>query len=111
MQEVAEITPAELLRRWPDGASSRQLCLLDVREPAELEIASVSGAVHIPMRQIPARLDQLARDKPIVVMCHSGARSRQVADFLLQQGFDNVLNLHGGIDAWSREVDPGVPRY
>jgi rhodanese-related sulfurtransferase len=85
--------------------------LLDVREPDEVEAAAVTEALHIPMREIPARIGELDRTVPLVVMCHSGNRSRRVADFLLGNGFSNVFNLRGGIDAWSTEIDPQVPRY
>ena len=63
------------------------------------------------MREIPARLAELDADKPLVVMCHSGGRSRRVAEFLLGNGFTNVFNLKGGIDAWSTQLDSRVPRY
>jgi rhodanese-related sulfurtransferase len=63
------------------------------------------------MREIPARLADLDRTVPLVVMCHSGGRSRRVAEFLLGNGFSQVFNLKGGIDAWSTEIDPQVPRY
>jgi rhodanese-related sulfurtransferase len=63
------------------------------------------------MREIPARLSELDASAPIVVMCHAGGRSRRVAEFLQQNGFSNVFNLKGGIDAWSTEVDSRVPRY
>jgi rhodanese-related sulfurtransferase len=65
----------------------------------------------IPMRDVPARLAELNPDQPIACLCHHGMRSQQVANFLVQNGFDEVVNLQGGIDAWSREVDPSVPRY
>jgi rhodanese-related sulfurtransferase len=71
----------------------------------------VAEARHIPMREIPARIDEIDRRVPLVVMCHSGGRSRRVAEFLLSNGFLNVFNLRGGIDAWSTEIDPQVPRY
>jgi len=109
MPEVPELTPTELSCRWPGRESD--VVLLDVREPAELEVAGIEGARHVPMRQIPERLDELPRDKPIVVFCHTGGRSRRVAEFLTASGFERVFNLDGGIDAWSREIDPNVPRY
>lgn len=111
MPQVPELTPAEFIERWPPESKDSEVVLLDVREPDELARASVDGAMHIPMNEIPARLDELDRDKPITVMCHGGARSMRVATFLTAQGFDRVFNLRGGIDAWSREVDSTVPRY
>lgn len=90
--------------------------LLDVREPWELATASVtapSGSclVAIPMNQIPARLGELDPGQPVACLCHHGARSQRVALFLEQQGFGDVANVAGGIEAWSRELDPKVPRY
>lgn len=105
---VDEIPPLQFVRRRDAG---ERLLLLDVREPEELRIASVAGSVHIPMRDIPARHAELARDDTIVVLCRSGARSLQVARFLEQQGFSRVANLSGGILRWSRDVDPELPTY
>ena len=84
--------------------------LLDVREPHEVNFAKVDPHVHIPMGAIPIRYEELDKEIPIVVMCHSGVRSAQVCQFLELRGFD-VRNLEGGIDAWSQLVDPKVPRY
>lgn len=84
--------------------------LLDVREPSELALARVEGALHVPMRDLPARLAEVPRDRPVLVMCHHGARSQAVADWLRPQGFD-ALNVAGGIAAWADEVDEGIGRY
>jgi len=111
MPAVPELTPTEFCARWPTTERGSGVVLLDVRELVELEIAAVSDARHIPMREIPARLVEIDRAVPLVVMCHSGGRSRRVAEFLLGNGFSNVFNLRGGIDAWSTEIDPQVPRY
>ncbi len=86
-------------------------CLLDVREPAEVATVAVPGSVHIPMREIPARLDELPTDRQVLVLCHHGGRSGRVALFLRAQGRANATNVAGGIDAWAREVDPTLPRY
>jgi len=110
MPAVPELTPTEFCARWP-AAERTSVVLLDVREHVELEIAAVADARHIPMREIPARLVELERAVPLVVMCHTGGRSRRVAEFLLGNGFSKVFNLRGGIDAWSTEIDPQVPRY
>ena len=85
--------------------------LLDIREEEELAIASIDGAVHIPMNSLPENLDKLTKDHPIVVMCHVGGRSAQVHAWLISNGYDNVLNLEGGISAWSEEIDASVPCY
>jgi len=103
-----QITPTEVAQQLKAG---RPLVLVDVREPAELALASIPNARHIPMNDIPARMHELDANAEIVVFCHHGMRSANVAEFLAQQGFTNVVNLTGGIDAWSLSVDPGVPRY
>jgi rhodanese-related sulfurtransferase len=111
MPGVPELSPSEFAARWPNYEDGEGVVLLDVREPEELAVAAVRGARHIPMREVPARLSELDAATPIVVMCHAGGRSRRVAEFLQQNGFSNVFNLKGGIDAWSTEVDSRVPRY
>jgi rhodanese-related sulfurtransferase len=86
--------------------------LLDVREPWEVQLAAVKQPfIPMPMQSIPARLSELPTNGPIVCLCHHGARSQQVAHFLAQQGFEQVFNLQGGIDAWSQTVDTSVARY
>jgi len=87
--------------------------LLDCREPDEVAAAKIAGSTHIPMREIPGRLAELEPQKAsrIVVHCHHGGRSLRVTQFLQQQGFAQVQNMAGGIDAWSQEVDSQVPRY
>lgn len=90
--------------------------LLDVREPQELRAASIPpqpgfDLVAIPMNEIPARLAELDADRPVACLCHHGARSQRVAMFLAHNGFGRVANIAGGIDAWSLQRDPGVPRY
>ena len=91
------------------------LLLLDVREDWEVLLAPVTvndlRCLHIPMNDIPSRLAELDPAQPVVCICHHGARSAQVVAFLERQGFDAVYNLAGGSDAWSLQVDPGVPRY
>jgi rhodanese-related sulfurtransferase len=87
------------------------LLLLDCREAEEVAAASIDGATHIPMGDVPARLQELDPETPVIVFCHHGIRSQSVAHFLRQQDFDEVLNMTGGIDAWSRKIDPDVPRY
>jgi rhodanese-related sulfurtransferase len=105
---VNEISVDDLKRRRDAG---EDFVLLDVREPDELATASIAWATAIPMMEIPARYAELPRDKPLVVMCHHGARSANVAYFLEANGFDNAVNLNGGIDAWSVSIDPSVRRY
>jgi rhodanese-related sulfurtransferase len=91
---------------------SGAITLLDVREPWEFQAASIEGSKLIPMGDIPSRAHQeLDPEAHIVVMCHHGVRSLNVTHWLRQQGFDNVQSMRGGIDAWSRTVDPKVPVY
>jgi rhodanese-related sulfurtransferase len=104
---VAEITPTEFVARRARGES---LTLLDVREEWELGVASVPDVVHIPMGEVADRLGELERGREVVVLCRSGRRSLQVANFLQQNGFQAV-NLAGGILAWSRELDATIPTY
>lgn len=92
-------------------ASGEPYVLLDVREPYEFDLARIDGADLIPLGQLPARVNELDRSKEIFVMCHSGIRSEQAAEFLRSVGFSKVANVTGGIDAWSQEIDPDVPRY
>ena len=105
---VAEMTPTELKARRDAGTGPR---VLDVREGWELDVARIPDVLHIPMNEIPGRFIELPREDELVVMCRSGGRSMQVAQFLARNGFTHVANLTGGILAWSREVDPSVKPY
>jgi len=107
---MREITPAELAAWLADAGRAKPL-LLDVREPWEYERARIAGAQLLPMRELPGRLQELDPAQDIVAICHHGGRSRQVAMFLEKNGFSKVHNLVGGVDAWSRTVDPAVPIY
>jgi rhodanese-related sulfurtransferase len=110
VSDVSPITPAQLAAWLGDEARAKPL-LLDVREPWEYEKARIQGATLIPMREVPARVAEIDDEKEVVAICHHGGRSLQVAMFLEKQGFKRVHNLMGGIDAWSRSVDPAVPLY
>jgi rhodanese-related sulfurtransferase len=105
---LERISPAELKQRLD---RCEDLVLLDVREPEEMARAGLPGALRIPLGEIPGRIQDLDPEKEIVVFCHYGLRSAQVAIFLAQRDFEHVLNLTGGINAWSLTVDPTVPRY
>jgi rhodanese-related sulfurtransferase len=86
--------------------------LLDVREPWEAETASIPGSTLMPMGEVPGRaFSELDEDRPIAVLCHHGARSLSVANWLRAQGFEQAQSVAGGIDLWSRVVDPSIPRY
>ncbi len=105
----AEITVDMYAKRRTEAATP---LLLDVREPWEFQTASLPGAVLMPMGEVTSRAHaELDPDQPIVVMCHHGARSLSVTMWLRNQGFEHVQSLAGGIDAWSRLIDPAVPRY
>lgn len=116
---MISIRPAQFpqwLQALADEQSSVKPMVLDVREPWEFQMASVKpddgfDLVQMPMRSIPARYLELDRNRPIACLCHHGARSAQVVHFLMQQGFEQVVNVHGGIHAWSQERDPSVPVY
>lgn len=102
---------APALAAWLADSSRPAPVLLDVREPWEVATAQIDGIVHIPMREIPARSEELDDDAEIVCICHHGGRSANVGMFLEARGFKRIYNLLGGIDAWSRQVDPNVPKY
>ena len=89
----------------------RHHCVLDVREAEEFAICHLEGSLRIPMAEIPARTDELPTAHLLVVICHHGARSRMVVDFLRRAGFDNAVNLDGGIEAWACEIDHAMSRY
>ena len=120
---ISQLTPSDFAA-WRDRAAAGLAptvlpVVLDVREPWEVKTASVRedgfSLLSIPMREIPARLaelrDTLGTDQPIACLCHHGMRSLQVANFLAQSGFSKVVNLQGGIDAWTHQVDASIPRY
>jgi rhodanese-related sulfurtransferase len=105
---VTPLSVTELKDRLTQGDD---LLLLDVREPQEYRYAKIDGSTLIPLQQIPARIGELDPNRNIVVICHHGMRSMQAAHYLAHQGFTNVANLTGGIDAWSLQCDFSVPRY
>jgi rhodanese-related sulfurtransferase len=105
---VQQITPQQLQQMLAQNPAP---VLLDVREDWEYAQAKLANSLHIPMGQIPARSVELDKIQPTVVICHHGMRSQQVAEFLEKKGFTSVSNLAGGIDAWSEQIDPSVPRY
>ena len=102
------ISPKELKIRLDKGDT---LVLLDVREDWEYSLAKIDGSILVPLGTLPQSLTRLNQESEIVAICHHGMRSADATNFLLQQGFSNVKNLVGGIDAWSTQVDGAVPRY
>lgn len=105
---VRQMTPAEVAAALQGDDPP---LLLDVRTPGEHRLAAIDGAVLIPMDTLATRLDELDPDRPVIVMCHHGYRSNNVAHYLEARGFGDVANLSGGIERYSRDVDPRVPRY
>ena len=96
-------------------ATEPQTLLLDVREPWEVALARVelpgAARLHIPMNDIPQRLQEITASQPVVCICHHGVRSAQVVAFLQRSGYPRVYNLAGGVDAWSMQIDHAVPQY
>jgi len=103
-----ELTPAELKQRLDRG---EKLLLVDVREPWEFDVCRIEGAKLIPMGQVPANLQSLDVDDDVICYCHHGMRSLDVAVWLRNQGVATAKSLTGGIERWSLEIDPRVPRY
>ncbi len=106
---MRELTPVEC-KTYLENSTEKPL-LLDVREPWEYRIVSLEGSTLIPMRDIPAAAENLDPAQAIIVICHHGIRSRHVAHYLENRGFSRVINLHGGVDAWARELDTRLSTY
>lgn len=112
---IDQVRPSELAQWLQSVRVHGEPVVLDVREPHELQIASIRAdgftLLTIPMGAIPPRLAELNPGQPIACLCHHGGRSMQVAHFLKGRGFDHVANIAGGINAWSAELDPTIARY
>ena len=112
---IEQIRPSQLAQWVQSVRVHGEPVVLDVREPHELQMAHIQAdgfeLLTIPMGVIPPRLNELNPAQPIACLCHHGARSMQVAYFLESRGFDHVANIAGGINAWSAELDPTIPRY
>lgn len=106
--DTLELGPDEVAAERRDG---EPLVVVDVREPWETDICEIEGSLKIPLATLPASVGQLPQDKRLVLVCHHGARSMQAVMWLRHQGFDNAVNLRGGIDAWARAVDPAMATY
>lgn len=110
MPQALELTPQEASRL----TKAEEAILIDVREPEEYAVARIDGARLIPMQTVPAelqKLEALADESTLLVLCHHGVRSLQVVSWLREHGVENCASVTGGIDRWSREIDPSVPRY
>ena len=108
MPPVKSATPAEIHQRLAAGEA---LELIDVREQDEIAIAAIEGARVFPMSQAAAWIDHMPGDRELVIVCHHGMRSMQIAMALAQRGHQNITNMTGGIDLWSTQVDPSIARY
>lgn len=106
--EDLQITPRELQAKM---ATRDKFLLVDVREPWETKIAQIPGSMLIPMKQVPEHMGVLEGAQEVIVYCHHGIRSLDVAAWLRQQGIENCRSMAGGIDRWSREIDATIPRY
>ena len=111
VNEQWEVTPSQVADTLRDRPG--QWLLLDCREADEVATASIEGALHIPMGDVASRVDEIAEHEGerVVVFCHGGVRSLKVAGVLRSAGVDHAFSMAGGIDRWSLEIDPGVPRY
>ena len=107
---MKQLTPAALAA-WLADKQRVPPVLLDVREPWEVEACAIAGSRHVPMREVPQRAAEIDANAEIVVICHHGGRSMQVAMFLEKNGYANVHNLAGGVDAWARTVEPSMAVY
>ena len=107
---MRQIRPTEL-KAWLDDSRREAPFLLDVRELWEFDRCHIPNARLVPMGSIPTQLGELDPERETVVICHHGVRSYHAARFLEHNGFKNVINLSGGVDAWAKEVDPAMPLY
>lgn len=109
---MKELTPSQYRQRWSeDDERAGRVVMVDVREDHELAVSRLPNAVHVPMGEVPGRLAELDRNRPLVVLCRSGGRSGQVVQYLQQQGFEDVYNLAGGINEWAETLDPTLTVY
>ena len=107
---MTQITP-QGLQQWLADSGRKPPVLLDVREPWEYQTCRIEGSTLVPMNTIPARAQHLDPETDTVVICHHGTRSFQVALFLERNGFSNLYNLQGGVNAWADQVEPTMPKY
>jgi rhodanese-related sulfurtransferase len=108
MVDDLQISPAEAQAHLERGDG---VLLVDVREPWETQLCRIAGAILMPMGTVPANLQKLDVDGEVICYCHHGVRSLDVAFWLRSQGVARARSMTGGIDRWSSEIDPGVPRY
>lgn len=106
---MQQLSPTQVVQHLKN--SETECVLLDVREPWEFDICHIENSINLPMGQIVTRLDELDKDSQYIVICHHGVRSLQVAMYLSRNGFTNIINLQGGVDAWAKDVDIHMPIY
>ena len=110
--ETMELMPAEVAT-WHQLPADERPCLLDCREPEEVQICRIEGSVHVPMAEIPASAERLRNlsGRGLVIYCHHGMRSLQATHFLRSKGIENTFSMAGGIELWARRIDPEMARY
>lgn len=96
---------------WRNDPARSAPVLVDVREPWEFDVCHIDGSLHVPLGELPAHVDALPKDRPLVIVCHHGNRSLHAAAWLQRIGFADVHNLDGGVEGWATEVDPAMARY
>ena len=107
---IPQLEPLDLVR-WREDASRAAPLVVDVREPWEYDLCHIDPSMLIPLGQVANRMGELPRDRPLVMVCHTGRRSQNEALLLAASGFADVQNLRGGVEAWALEVDPAMKRY
>lgn len=105
---IDQLSVDDLKKKFDAG---EKIVLVDVRQANELDICKIDGAIHIPLHELTQRVGELDPSSEIVMQCHHGGRSQRAAEFLVSQGFRNVANLAGGIEAWAVHIDPNMARY
>ena len=98
-------------KQFKDYLDNNTAILVDVREQGEIDICKIDGSISMPMSKGPEQYDELNPSDNVAIYCHHGMRSLQIAEFLESKGYESLFNLQGGIDAWSREIDPSVDTY
>ena len=106
---MLQLSPRQVVERLQ--RTDAKPILLDVREAWELDLCKITGCLHLPMASVPTALDRLPIDTEIIVCCHHGVRSLQIANFLVRNGYQSVANLRGGIEAWASDIDPEMRHY
>jgi len=107
---INQLTPPQLAA-WRADASRAAPLVVDVREPWELDVCRIDGALAVPLAELPRRAHELPRDRDLVLVCHHGSRSLHAAAWLARAGWPRVHNLTGGVAAWADQVDPAMARY